>query len=122
MKNEKTMKENERNCALFLEEYWSAAKKGTPECTFSFEKSEKCRNDKNGPLKNVHSFLEKNWGSALECVVFSGPECLVRNVHYSLGNWGSRPGGSPFSLGEEQTFFRIRIVPLETGGAAREGD
>ena len=41
------MKENERKCALLTKEYWSAAKKGTPESALSIGKSGKCRNDKN---------------------------------------------------------------------------
>ena len=30
-----------------------------------------------------------------------------QKVHYSLGNEGSRPGGSTFSLGEEQNFQNV---------------
>ena len=43
-----------------------------------------------------------------------------QNVHYSLWNYGSRPGGSAFSLGEEQTFFRMQYS-LGKRGATREG-
>ena len=35
---------------------------------------------------------------------FLGARVPFQNVHYCLGIRISRPGGSPFSLGEEQTF------------------
>ena len=77
------LRENERKCALLPKEYWSAAKKGTPECTLCIGKSGKCRNDKNGPLQNVHFFLEKLWSRPRMCG-FHGARVPFRNVHHSL--------------------------------------
>ena len=83
-------------------------------------KSGKCRNDKNGPLKNVHFFLEKTLEPPLN-VVLSGPECLCRMFIIPQGKKGSRPGGSPFSIGEEKTFSDCECFPRKKREATREG-
>ena len=69
---------------------------GHPECTLSTEKSEKCPNDKNGPLKNLH-FPRENCGRPRMCG-FLEARVPFQNVHCSLGNYGSCPGGKEISI------------------------
>ena len=68
----------------------------------------KCRNDKNEPLKNVH-FPDRKLGTALECVVFSGPGCLVRMFIIPQRISGAARAALHFSLGEEQTFSECAL-------------
>ena len=39
-----------------------------------------------------------------------------QNVHYSLGNWESRPDGSLLSPGEEQTFSECALFDRKKRG------
>ena len=69
-----------------------------------------CRNDKVGPLENVHFCLE-NSGKPPSNVWFSWEHSAFSGCDYSLRELGEPPcepqGGSPFSLGEGQTFSAV---------------
>ena len=45
------------------------------------------------------------------CGVFSGAKCLSRMFIIPSVIGGGRPGGSPFSPGEEQTFSACALFP-----------
>ena len=70
--------QNERECATFFEEYWNAAKKGTPEWTLSTEKSGKCR--------KRQKWTTGKLGSRPRMCGFLGARVPFQNVNYHLGN------------------------------------
>ena len=126
----KKMKENERK----MKEKWKKMKenerkwkrmctfpKGILECrqeeysrmyTFLWKKKVgNAENDKNGPFDK--------WSRPRMCG-FLGARVPFQNVHYSLGELGSRPGGSPFSQGEEQTFSECALFLRKKGSRPGE--
>ena len=108
--NEKKMKGNERKWKK-MKEYerkWRIWKKMK-----EYERKWKKMQEHERKWKTLKE-IERKWKEMTENRV------LVQNVHYSLGNKGSRPGGSPFSPGEEQTFSECALFPEKKGEPPRE--
>ena len=73
-----------------------------------------CRNDKNGPLENVHFVLENAGEAALGCMVFSGQSAFFRMSSIPLGISGAT-GRLPFFTRRGSNFLRLWIILKEKG-------
>ena len=68
----------------------------------------------------MYTFSQRKLGSRPRMCGFVGARVPFQNVHYSLGNQGSRPG-SPFSPGEEQTFSECALFQRKNGEPSGRG-
>ena len=65
-------------------------------------------NEKSKKMKTKMNENERTWTKMKEN---ERKWSAFQNVHYSLWNYRSRPGGSPFHSGEEQTFSECALFP-----------
>ena len=68
----------------------------------------------------MYTFSKKNWGAALYCVVFSGPECLVRMFVILLGIRGAARAALLFPKARSKLFQNVHYSLGKKRGAARE--
>ena len=99
------MKENERECALFPRNTGVPPRRALQNAHFPREKVRNVETTKMGHLRTL--FQRDNWVAALECVVFSRPECLFRMFIISQGIREPPWRGA--------NFFRMCIIPKELG-------
>ena len=88
--------------------------KGTPECQDSCGKKKWCRNDKNGPLENLHFVLE-NTGSRPRMCGILGARVPFSECPVFPGELGSHRAASLYPPGEGQTFGECGLFSRKKG-------